>query len=130
MPGIIALVVSMGAATGAMLPFRSSLSLAAAALVFVLPVVGAMLLGGARVGLIGVVLGFVVLDRVAAFVGSRLQQLRPASARRAADSRRLLELSELLVADKPVREMLAVVASSVRGAFSLETVAPLLPSAE
>jgi len=48
----------MGAATGAMLPFRSSLSLAAAALVFVLPVVGAMLLGGARVGLIGVVLGF------------------------------------------------------------------------
>jgi len=45
-----------------MFPFRSSLSLAAAALVFVLPVVGAMLLGGARVGLIGVVLGFVVLD--------------------------------------------------------------------
>ena len=139
-----------------MLPFRSSLSLAAAALVFVLPVVGAMLLGGARVGLIGVVLGFVVLDvafiqpygtlavgsgqnwlaliayvavvLLVAIVVSRLQQLRTDSARRAADSRRLLELSELLVADKPVREMLAVVASSVRGAFSLETVALLLPS--
>src|ERR1035438_5361548 len=120
----------MGAATGAMFPFRSSLSLAAAALVFVLPVVGAMLLGGARVGLIGVVLGFVVLDvafiqpygtlavgsgqnwlaliayvavvLLVAIVVSRLQQLRTDSARRAADSRRLLELSELLVADKPV----------------------------
>jgi len=54
----------MGAATGALLPLRNSLSLAAAALVFVLPVVGAMLLGGARVGLLGVVLGFVVLDVV------------------------------------------------------------------
>ena len=43
-PGIITLVVSMGAATGALLPLRNSLSLAAAALVFVLPVVGAMLL--------------------------------------------------------------------------------------
>jgi two-component system sensor histidine kinase KdpD len=155
--GIIALVVSMGAATAAMLPFRSSLSFAAAALVFVLPVVGAMLLGGPRVGLIGVVLGFVLLDlafippywtlavgngqnwlalivyvavvALVAFVVSRLQQLRADSARRAADSRRLLELTELLVADKPLNEMLAVVASSVRNTFTLETVAILLPSA-
>ncbi len=147
----------MGAATGAMLPVRNSLSFAAAALVFVLPVVGAMLVGGTRVGLIGVVLGFVVLDLVfippywtlaigsgqnwlalivyaavvvlVATVVSRLQQLRTDSARRAADSRRLLELSELLVADKPLKEMLAVVASSVRSAFNLETVALLLPSA-
>jgi two-component system sensor histidine kinase KdpD len=140
-----------------MLPFRSSLSFAAAALVFVLPVVGAMLVGGTRVGLLGIVLGFVVLDLafippywtlavgsgqnwlalvvyvavvlLVATVVSRLQQLRTDAARRAADSRRLLELSELLVADKPVREMLAVVASSVRSAFNLETVALLLPSA-
>ncbi len=147
----------MGAATGAMLPVRNSLSFAAAALVFVLPVVGAMLIGGTGVGLIGVVLGFVVLDLVfippywtlaigsgqnwlalivyvavvvlVATVVSRLQQLRTDSARRAADSRRLLELSELLVADKPLKEMLAVVASSVRSAFNLETVALLLPSA-
>ena len=45
-----------------MIPFRSSLSFATAALVFVLPVVGAMLLGGPRVGLLGVVVGFLVLD--------------------------------------------------------------------
>ena len=146
----------MGAATGALLPLRNSLSLAAAALVFVLPVVGAMLLGGARVGLLGVVLGFVVLDVVfippygtltvgsgqnwlalivyvavvllVAVVVSRLQQLRSDSARRVADSRQLLQLSELLVADKPLRELLAVIASSVRSAFNFETVALLLPS--
>ena len=139
-----------------MLPFRNGLSLAAAALVFVLPVVGAMLLGGARVGLLGVVLGFVVLDvafippygtltvgsgqnwlalvayvavvLLVAAVVSRLQQLRNESTRQAAESRRLLELSELLVADKPLRELLAVVASSVRSAFDFETVALLLPS--
>ncbi|MGA2802783.1 MAG: ATP-binding protein [Acidimicrobiales bacterium] len=154
--GIIALFVTMGAATGAMIPFRSSLSFATAALVFVLPVVGAMLLGGPRVGLLGVVVGFLVLDLafippywtlavgsgqnwlalvvyvavvlLVALVVSRLQQLRSDSARRAADSRRLLELSELLVADKPLNEMLAVVASSVRHAFNFETVALLLPS--
>ena len=50
------------------------------------------------------------------------------AARHAVDSRRLLELSELLVADTPASEMLGVVASSVRRAFQLETVAVLLPS--
>ena len=158
MAGIFALVVSMGVATAAMLPFRSHVSVAAAALVFVLPVVGAMVFGGAWVGLLAVVLGFLVLDVVfippywRLSVGSgqnwlalivyvavvllvarvvwRLQQLRADSARHAADSRRLLELSDLLVADKPVQDLLGVIASSVRSAFNLETVALLLPSGE
>ncbi len=43
----------MGVATAALLPFRSHVSVAAAALVFVLPVVGAMVIGGAWVGLAG-----------------------------------------------------------------------------
>ena len=148
----------MGVATAAMLPFRSHLSLAAAALVFVLPVVAAMVIGGAWVGVLAVVIGFVVLDVafippfgtltvgsaqnwvallayvavviLVAKVVSRLQQLRADASRNATDSRRLLELSELLVADKPVADMLEVVASSVLGAFDLETVALLLPSEE
>ena len=52
------------------------------------------------------------------------------AARHDADSRRLLDLSEVLVEDKPVSNMLGVVASSVRSAFELETVALLLPSGE
>jgi two-component system sensor histidine kinase KdpD len=67
---------------------------------------------------------------VLAKVVSRQQELRRRAGRHAADSRRLLELSELLVADKPVTEMLGVVASSVRRAFALETVALLLPSGD
>jgi two-component system sensor histidine kinase KdpD len=141
-----------------MLPFRSHLSVAAAALVLVLPVVAAMVMGGAWVGLVAVVAGFVVLDvafippygtltvgnaqnwvaliayvavvLLLARVVSRLQQLRADAARSAADSRRLLQLSELLVADKPVADMLEIVASSVLRAFDLETVALLLPSEE
>ncbi len=148
----------MGVATAVLLPFRDHVSVAAAALVFVLPVVGAMVIGGAWVGFVAVVLGFVVLDAafippygtlrvgsgqnwlallvyvavvlVLAKVVSRQQELRRRAGRHAADSRRLLELSELLVADKPVTEMLGVVASSVRRAFALETVALLLPSGD
>jgi two-component system sensor histidine kinase KdpD len=148
----------MGAATAAMLPFRSHVSVAAAALVFVLPVVGAMVIGGAWVGFPAVVIGFAILDvafippygtlaigsaqnwlalvvyvavvLLVANVVSRLQELRADSARHAADSQRLFELSELLVTDKAVSDMLGVVASSVRSAFALETVALLLPSGE
>ena len=141
-----------------MVPFRSHLSLAAAALVLVLPDVAAMVIGGAWVGMLAVVAGFIVLDVVfippygtlavgsaenwvalvayvavvllVAKVVARLQQLRADASRNATDSRRLLELSESLVADKPVAEMLEVVASGVLGAFDLETVALLLPSEE
>ena len=148
----------MGAATAAMLPFRAQVNVAAAALVLVLPVVGAMVVGGAWVGLLAVVIGFVVLDvafippygtlavgsaqnwlalgvyvavvLLVALVVSRLQKLRAVAARHDADSRRLLELSEVLVEDKPVPNLLGVVASSVRRAFELETVALLLPPGE
>jgi len=137
-------VVSMGAATGACSRSGNSLSLAAAALVFVLPVVGPCcsagarrtvascsvsscstscssplteLYGGQRAELAGAHV-YVAVVLLVAVVVSRLQQLRSDSARRAADSRQLLQLSELLVADKPLRELLAVIASSVRSAFN------------
>jgi len=139
-----------------MLPFRSHLSVATAAIVLIVPVVAAVVVGGAWVGPLAALAGFVVLDlvfippywslsvtsaenwvslvvyvAVVVIVGrvvSRLQLLREESARNAVDSRRLLVLSEQLVADKPLPEMLALVASCVRSAFDLETVAILLPS--
>ena len=156
--GIIALVLGLAVATAVMLPFRSHLSVATSALVLVVPVVVAVVLGDALVGLLAVVCGFLVLDLVfippfwtlsvgsaqnwlalvvyvalvllVGRVGSRLQELRADSARHEGNARRLLVLSELLVADKPLQEMLALVASSVRSAFDIETVALLLPSGE
>ncbi len=154
--GTIALVVGLGLATAVMLPFRSHLSVATASLVLVVPVVAAVVVGGTRVGFVAVPLGFLVFDLVfippywtltvgndqnwlalvvyvavvliVGRVGSRLQELRADSARHDADSRRVLVLSEQLVADKPLDEMLALVAATVRSAFDLETVALLLPS--
>ncbi len=156
--GSVTLLVGLGLATALMLPFRSNLSVATAAIVLIVPVVAAVVVGGARVGLLAAVVGFLVLDvvfippywslsvgtaenwvslvvyvAVVLVVGrvvSRLQLLREESARNAVDSRRLLVLSEQLVADKPLPEMLALVASSVRSAFDLETVAIMLPSAK
>jgi len=141
-----------------MLPLRSHLSVATAALVLIVPVVGTCIVGDTKASFVAVILGFLVFDFVfippywtlsvgsaqnwlalvvyvavvllVRRVVSRLQQLRADSARHEADSRRLLVLSELLVADKPVQEMLSLVASSVRSAFDLETVALLLPSGE
>jgi two-component system sensor histidine kinase KdpD len=134
------------------------LSVAAAALVLVVPVVAGVVFGGSRIGLLAAPLGFLVLDFVfippywtlsvgsaqnwlalvvyvavallLASVVARLQQLRTESARHEADSRRLLDLSELFVTDRPLPEMLAAVAASVRSAFAFETVALLMPSAE
>jgi two-component system, OmpR family, sensor histidine kinase KdpD len=154
--GTIALVVGLGAASAIMLPLRSHLSVATASLVLVIPVVAAVVVGGPRVGLLAVPLGFVVFDlgfippygrlsagsaenwltlfvyvAVVVLVGrvvSRLQDSRAEAARREADSRRVLLLSEQLAADKPVHDILAVVAASVRSAFDLETVALLMPS--
>jgi two-component system sensor histidine kinase KdpD len=141
-----------------MLPIRDHLSVAAAALVLVVPVVAAVVFGGSLVGLVAAPLGFLVLDFVfippywtlsvgnaqnwlalvvyvavvllLASVVARLQQLRADSARHEVDSRRLFNLSELFVTDKPLHEMLAAVASGVRSAFDFETVALLMPSAE
>jgi two-component system sensor histidine kinase KdpD len=156
--GTIALVVGLGLASAVMLPFRSHLSVATASLVLVVPVVTAVVLGGPRVGMVAVPLGFLVFDlefippywrlsagsdqnwlalvvyvAVVLLVGrvvSRLQDLRAESARHEADSRRVLVLSEHFASDKPVREILALVAASVRSAFDLETVALLMPSGD
>ena len=75
-------------------------------------------------------IAWVAVVLLVARVVSRLQELRLGSARHAADSQRLFELSELLVADKPVPELLGLVASSVRSAFELTAVVVLMPSGD
>src|ERR1700683_4775588 len=55
----IALSIGLGAA---MVPLRSHLSIATAALVLVVPVVAGVTLGGFRAGVVSVAAGFVVYD--------------------------------------------------------------------
>jgi two-component system sensor histidine kinase KdpD len=148
----------MGVATVVMLPFRDHMSVTAVALVFVLPVIATVVMGGTRSGAVAALAGFVVLDLVfvppywtltvnnaqnwlalvvyvavvllVSTVVSRLQRLRRESARQVVHSRRLLELSELLVGDKPLADLLSLIASSVHTGFGLDTVAVMLPSNE
>jgi PAS domain S-box-containing protein len=128
--GIFVLVLSMGAVTAAMLPFRNHLHVATVALVLVLPVVGAMVIGGPVVGLFAVLLGFFLLDLaftppywslttrsgenwlalfayvlvvlVVAVVVWKLQQLRADSARHHQEAAETLSILDTLQTTAPV----------------------------
>ena len=118
-----------------MLPLRPHLSIATAALVFVLPVVAGVIIGGFPAGVASVAAGFLVYDFVfippygSLSVGSSQDWValvvyvggdaaggpgrRPTSTSarteaqsRTAEARRLFELSELLVEDRSVDELL------------------------
>jgi PAS domain S-box-containing protein len=120
----------MGAVTAAMLPFRNHLHVATVALVLVLPVVGAMVIGGPVVGLFAVLLGFFLLDLaftppywslttrsgenwlalfayvlvvlVVAVVVWKLQQLRADSARHHQEAAETLSILDTLQTTAPV----------------------------
>jgi len=148
----IVLAVGLGAA---MVPLRPHLSIAAAASVFVLPVVAGVIIGGFPAGVASVIAGFLVYDFVflppyyRLTVGSPqnwealgiyavvmllvaravadLQSARSESNRRAIETRRLFELSELLVEDRSVEDLLETIVRAVGSVFELRGVALLVP---
>ena len=61
-------------------------------------------------------------------VVSRLDAARSQAHRRETEIRRLFELTDLLIGEKPVPELLALIVSTVHDAFGLESVVLLLPS--
>jgi two-component system sensor histidine kinase KdpD len=141
-----------------LLPFRSHLSIAAVALVFVLPVVAAVAVGGFRAGVAGVAAGFLTYDigfvppygrlavntardwvalvvyaLVMAVVARRVSQLdlaRSEALRRTDEARRLFRLSELLVEDRSVSELLKTIVGAVASVFGVPGVALLVLDAE
>lgn len=141
-----------------MVPMRDHLSVATSALVLVVPVVVGVAVGGFAAGVVAVAAGFLAYDLVfippygtlsvgeaqnwvalgvyvvvmvlVARVVSRLDQARDAARRSAADARRVFSMSDLLVQDRSVDDLLRSVVSTVREAFGLESAALLLPSPE
>ena len=137
-----------------LLPLRDHLSVATTALVLVVPVVLGVVTGGFVAGIVSVVGGFVAYDLVfirpyytlsvgaaqnwaalvvyvvvmvlVARVVSGLDEARAASGARALNARRLYELSELLLAERPLEELGRAVVDAVRGPFGLDGVALLL----
>ena len=150
--GVLA-AVGLGAA---MVPLRSHLSIATAGLVLVVPVVAAVVTGGPIAGTVTVAAGFLVYDfafippyytltvgaaqnwvalgvyavvmLMVSQVVSRLDAARAESQRNAIHARRLYELSDLLVKDRPIEDLLQTIVTTVRTAFGVSGVALLLPA--
>ena len=138
----------------AMLPIRSHLSVSTAALVFVVPVVVGSAIGGIRAGVSSVIAGFLVYDygyippyktldvgtvqnwtalavyvivmlAVASVVAS-LDSSRIEAQRSSEAAHRLSELSEHLVGDRPVDDLLETIVSAVHVVFEIPGVSLLI----
>ena len=151
----IAIAVALGAA---MLPLRAHLSVASVALVFVVPVVAGVMIGGFRAGVASVAAGFFLYDLVfippyyrltvastqnwvvlgvyvvvmllVARVVANLESARAEAHRRAVETRRLFELSDLLVEDRSVEEMLETIVQAVATVFDVPGVTLLVPDSD
>ncbi|MCU1490206.1 MAG: hypothetical protein JWM85_1611, partial [Acidimicrobiaceae bacterium] len=149
-------LVAVGVLVAVMLPLRSHLALGTSALVLVIPVVLAITVGGFVPGAVAALVGFVVDDvlfvppfgtfRVTdahqwevlavyvvvmlalSQVVDRLQTIRAETAQHEATTRHMFELSDLLIAEKPLEDLLAVVVSTVQAGFAFSSVALLLPT--
>jgi len=145
----------MAALSAVMFALRPHLSIATVALVLVIPVIVGVISGGAWAGAVSVVAGFLVYDVVfippygTLVVGRAqnwvslgvyvvvlalllrvthaLERARGEADARQRETERLFEVSELLVAERAMRELLPVVASTVQAAFGFEGVVVMLP---
>ena len=148
----VGLVVALGAV---MFPLRGHLSVATTALVLVVPVVVGVAVGGFVAGVVATTAGFLVYDFVfippyytlsvgaaenwtalgvyavvmvvVAQVVARLNAARGEAQLRAAEVRRLFDLSELLVRESSMPELLEAIVTTAVSAFDLDGAALLLP---
>ena len=151
---VVALVV-MAVLVAVMVPLRSHLSIATPGLVLVVPVVIGVVVGGFKAGAFGVVAGFLVYDLVfippyftlsvggsenwvplgvyvavmlaVAQVVARLETARAEANQHEQAIRRLFELTDLLIEDRPLSEVLELIVSTVHEAFALAKCRPPAP---
>jgi two-component system, OmpR family, sensor histidine kinase KdpD len=143
---------------GLMLPIRGHLGIATPPLVFVVPVVLGVVVGGFATGVVASVAGFlfydifflppydtlrvrpadnwiallvyVVVALAVARVVTSLESARKESYRREQDARRLFDLSKALIGDLTPLELLNHIASTVQNAFVPRWTALLLPASD
>ena len=151
----VASLTTTGLATVVMLAFRPHLAVATAAVVLVVPVIVGVALGGFVIGVGAAVLGFFVYDLffippygtltvsssqdwvalgvylVVVLIVARLVAVEQESRRdamfRTDAIRRLFEVSEHLIGEQPLDELLSLVVSIVHDTFRTRWVALLLP---
>jgi two-component system sensor histidine kinase KdpD len=139
-----------------MLPFRAHLSIATPALVFVVPVIIGVVVGGFASGALVSVSGFLLFDifflppygqltvrapsnwlalviylivvLMVAQVVTRLDAARGEARRREGDAGRLFELSQALIGDLTISRLLDHIADTVQTAFAPRWTALLIPA--
>src|ERR1039457_3910012 len=137
-----------------MLPLRSHISVSTAALILVVPVVVGSVIGGIRAGISSVVAGFLVYDfgyippyktldvgtpqnwtalavyvivmLLVASVVASLDSSRHEAQRGGEAAHHLSELSEHLVGDRPVDDLLETIVSAVHAVFGIPGVSLLI----
>jgi two-component system sensor histidine kinase KdpD len=155
--GAAVALVGVAVLTGAMYPWRSQLSIATPGLVLVIPVVVGVVAGGFVAGALSVLAGFLAFDiffvppyltltvgaaqnwlalgvyvavmLLVARVVARMDAARADARRRSNEIRELFGLSDLLVADKSLDELLSAIATTLADLFGARQVAVLLPQA-
>jgi two-component system sensor histidine kinase KdpD len=153
--GIVVALVLVAGLGAIMFAFRAHLSDATVALVLVVPVVIGVVLSGVWAGVVAALAGLLLYDLVfirpyytlriasahnavalvvyvivvalVARVVDRLRIAEDEAKSRQADAQRLLELSELLVEDRSLPDLLPLVVSILHDAFGSESVVLLLP---
>ena len=146
-------VASAAALGGAMYPLRDHMSVSTSALVLVIPVVVGAVLGGFVAGAVSVLAGFVVFDiffippyntlsvgsaqnwtalivyvvvmLLVARVVDRLDATRVEAEHVRDTVRRVADVSELLVGDRPVDELLRIIVNTARSVFNVPGVSLL-----
>ena len=141
-----------------LLAFRPHLSIALPALVFVLPAVVGTVIGGFPVGVAGAVAGFLAYDYfflppygtltvrspqnwialvvyvavvlIVAQVVSQLRRAREVAVRQTAESNRLYDLSQALIGDLTLSELLSHIVTAVQDTFAPDWTVLLLPEAD
>jgi len=153
--GLLATLALTAVLVAALLPLRGHLDAATPALVLAIPVVVGVAVGGFPVGVVGVGVGFLTYDAlfippygtldvsaaqdwvalgvyavvmlVVSRVVAALRRARAESRAGEADTRRLFEVSDLLIGDRPLADLLRQVAETVCSGFGLAGAALLLP---
>ena len=139
--GIATMLAVLAILVVILLAFRSHLSIALPALVFVLPAVVGTVIGGFPVGVVGAVAGFLAYDYyflppygtltvrspqnwialvvyvavvlIVAQVVSQLRRAREVAVRQTAESNRLYDLSQALIGDLTLSELLSHIVTAV-----------------
>jgi two-component system sensor histidine kinase KdpD len=154
--GVLVTLASLGCVLAVLLPFRTNLSTAIPALLFVLPALAGVVVGGFVPGAVGALGGFLFYDYlflppyntltvrspenwvalvvylavvlVVAQVVTQLRRAREDAVRRTEETGRLYELSQALIGDLNFSQLLTHIVDTVQAVFAPLWTALVLPA--